>query len=84
VSLQEALASSLRDKAILWCWTTLNKSSMPVPLSSGLLQDAPRLKVLVTSRSVLHRFGEQEFPVPPFPFQMLDLLEQRSRGNPSG
>lgn|GEM_PF-4776043 len=53
-------------------------------LVERLLQDAPRLKVLVTSRSVLHRFGEQEFPVPPFPFQMLDLLEQRSRGNPSG
>jgi predicted ATPase len=31
-----------------------------------LLHAAPRLKVLVTSRSVLHRYGEQEFPVPPF------------------
>jgi predicted ATPase len=29
------------------------------------VQAAPGLKVLVTSRAVLHRYGEQEFPVPP-------------------
>jgi predicted ATPase len=31
----------------------------------GLLKTAPRLKLLVTSRATLHRYGEQEFPIPP-------------------
>ncbi len=36
-----------------------------VPELSNLLADCPQLKVLVTSRAVLHIRGEHEFPVPP-------------------
>jgi predicted ATPase len=35
------------------------------PLITELLESAPALKVLVTSRSVLHVYAEREFPVPP-------------------
>jgi hypothetical protein len=66
-SLQEALGNSLRDKAML---VVLDNFEQVVDAGADverLLQAAPRLKVLVTSRSVLHRYGEQEFPVPPFP-----------------
>ncbi len=35
------------------------------PTVAELLAIAPNLKILVTSRSALHVYGEQEFPVPP-------------------
>src|SRR5829696_7748463 len=65
-SLQEVLGSSLRDKATL---VVLDNFEQVVDSGADverLLHAVPRLKVLVTSRTVLHRYGEQEFPVPPF------------------
>jgi predicted ATPase/serine/threonine protein kinase len=35
------------------------------PIVAELLAIAPKLKILVTSRSALHVYGEHEFPVPP-------------------
>ncbi|HKX14885.1 MAG TPA: adenylate/guanylate cyclase domain-containing protein [Propionibacteriaceae bacterium] len=73
-SLQEALGNSLRDKAML---VVLDNFEQVVDAGADverLLQAAPRLKVLVTSRSVLHRYGEQEFPVPPFALPDLGSL----------
>ena len=35
------------------------------PTVAQLLQDCPRLKLLVTSREALHLRGEHLFPVPP-------------------
>jgi non-specific serine/threonine protein kinase len=35
------------------------------PIVTELLAMAPKLKILVTSRSPLHLYGEREFPVPP-------------------
>ncbi len=49
---------------------------MPAALVKELLDACPALKVLVTSRQVLHIYGEQEFPVPPLP---LPGLRRRSR-----
>ena len=44
-----------------------------VPTVAELLTLGPKLKILVTSRSALHVYGENEFPVPP-----LALPESRS------
>lgn len=50
------------------------------PLIADLLEASPVLKVMVTSRAVLHVYGEHEQPVPPLPVpdcgQDLDALEQ--------
>src|SRR5258707_2760640 len=35
------------------------------PLVADLLVMGPHLKILVTSRAVLHVYGEHEFPLPP-------------------
>jgi predicted ATPase/class 3 adenylate cyclase len=65
-SLQEVLGSSLRDKAMLVLLDNFEQVVDSGADVERLLHAAPRLKVLVTSRTVLHRYGEQEFPVPPF------------------
>ena len=64
-SLQDALGSSLRDKAMLVVLDNFEQVVDAGAAIERLLQAALRLKVLVTSRTVLHRYGEQEFPVPP-------------------
>ncbi len=47
---------------------------MPRPWCKDLLDACPALKVLVTSRLVLHIYGEQEFPVPPLPLPAAGAL----------
>ncbi|HJV13894.1 MAG TPA: adenylate/guanylate cyclase domain-containing protein [Propionibacteriaceae bacterium] len=64
--LQEALASSLKEKAMLVVLDNFEQVVAAGADVEQLLQAAPRLKVLVTSRTVLRRYGEQEFPVSPF------------------
>jgi predicted ATPase/serine/threonine protein kinase len=43
-------------------------------LVRDLLDACHALKILVTSRVVLHIYGEQEFPVPPLPLPALDAV----------
>ena len=64
-SLQEALEGSLKDRAMLLVLDNFEQVIEAGAAVEGLLRVSPRLKVLVTSRAVLHRYGEQEFPVPP-------------------
>ena len=42
---------------------------------SELLRDCPQLKLLVTSREVLHVRGEHVFPVPPLTLPKADLKQ---------
>jgi predicted ATPase/class 3 adenylate cyclase len=76
--LLDALEESLRDRAILLVLDNFEQVVDAGGAVERLLRAAPRLKVLLTSRVVLHRYGEQEFPVPP-----LDLPDARSARDPA-
>lgn len=55
------------------------------PLVGELLEACAPLKVLVTSRAVLHVYGEYEYPVPPLPVPELEQLSSLEvlAGNPA-
>jgi predicted ATPase len=63
--LVELLNTYLREKHLLLLLDNFEQVLSAAPLVAGLLAAAPRLKVLVTSREVLHLRSEKEFPVPP-------------------
>ncbi len=63
--LVERLKNYLRDKHMLLVLDNFEQVVGAAPIVSELLRAAPRLSVLVTSREVLHIYGEHEFPVPP-------------------
>ncbi len=64
-SLEERLHASLRDKRLLLVLDNFEHLVAGAPLVSELLAGAPQLKVLVTSRVVLHLADERAYPVPP-------------------
>ncbi|MGE3271532.1 MAG: tetratricopeptide repeat protein [Chloroflexota bacterium] len=64
-SLVAALADALRQKEILLLLDNFEQVVEAAPLLADLLNAAPRVKVLVTSRAVLHIYGERELSVPP-------------------
>ncbi len=61
----EGLLEYLREKQILLLLDNFEQVVAAAPLLSELLKVSLGLKVVVTSRAVLHTSGEQEFPVPP-------------------
>ncbi len=70
----EILKEHLRDKQILLILDNFEQVVEAAPLVNRLLNDAPGLKILVTSRSVLHLYGEFEFQVPPLAVPDLENL----------
>ncbi|MDQ5854609.1 MAG: tetratricopeptide repeat protein, partial [Chloroflexota bacterium] len=76
--LLETLKIYLRDKRVLLLLDNFEQVVAAAPLVADLLTGAAQLKVLVTSRAVLHLYGEQEFPVPPL------ALPDRQRLPPPG
>ena len=72
-----ALADFLRDKNLLLILDNFEHLISAAPLVNELLTAAPQLKVLVTSREILHLYGEHEFPVPP-----LEMLNVRRLPTP--
>ena len=60
-----ALAEFLNDKHLLLVLDNFEHLMPAAPLVAELLAAAPHAKALVTSREVLHLYGEHEFPVPP-------------------
>jgi predicted ATPase/class 3 adenylate cyclase len=63
--IMETLIEHLRDKELLLILDNFEQITGAGPVVADLLQAAPRLKGMVTSRAVLHVTGEQEYPVPP-------------------
>ncbi|HEY0070269.1 MAG TPA: helix-turn-helix domain-containing protein, partial [Chloroflexia bacterium] len=61
----EVLRSYLRNKQLLLVLDNFEQVVEAAPSISALLAAAPRVKVLVTSRAVLHLYGEHEYAVPP-------------------
>jgi predicted ATPase len=55
----------LRDRAVLLLLDNFEQVVDAAPVVAQLLRDAPRIKVLATSRIPLRVAGEQEFPIPP-------------------
>src|SRR5262249_40603636 len=63
--LLESLKESLREKQMLLLLDNFEQVVTAAMLVAELLASCHRLKILVTSRAVLHLRGEHKFPVPP-------------------
>ncbi len=63
--LPRALQRVLKDKRALLVLDNFEHLLEAAPLVLKLLTTAPGIKALVTSREVLHLYGEQEYSVPP-------------------
>ena len=64
-SREDLLKGFLREKSLLLVLDNVEQIPSIAPFIHDLLSTAPRLKVMVTSRSVLRLYGEHEFDVPP-------------------
>jgi len=73
-SLFDLLITYLQDKHLLLLLDNFEQVLAAAQELSDLLADCPLLKILVTSRAVLHIRGEHEFPVPPLALPDLNHL----------
>jgi predicted ATPase/serine/threonine protein kinase len=64
-SFSDLLHAYLQDKQLLLLLDNFEQVATAAPRLSDLLAVCPHLKILVTSRAVLHIRPEHEFPVPP-------------------
>jgi len=63
--LLESLIDELRDHHLLLLLDNFEQVLEAAPQLAELLAGCPKLKLLVTSREVLHLYGEHEYAVPP-------------------
>jgi predicted ATPase len=61
------LADHLRSRRLLLAFDNFEHLLPAAPLVSQVLAEAPGVRVLATSRILLHLYGEREFAVPPLP-----------------
>ena len=66
-SLPEQLHTYLREKALLLVLDNFEHLLPAAALVADLLATCPRLKILITSRTVLHLRGEHDLLIPPLP-----------------
>ncbi|HEY5002872.1 MAG TPA: NB-ARC domain-containing protein [Ktedonobacteraceae bacterium] len=71
-SQEDLLKAFLRDKEILLVLDNVEQIPTIAPFIGDLLSSAPSLKIMVTSRAVLHLYGEQQFDVPSLDFCIPD------------
>ena len=83
--LLDLLKTSLREKQLLLLLDNFEQVVSAALLVADLLAVCPKLKVIVTSRAVLHVRGEQEFAVPPLavpdPTHVPDLMALSQYGS---
>ncbi len=72
--LLELLKTSLQEKHLLLVLDNFEQVVSAAPCVAELLEVCPEVKVLVTSREVLHLRAEQQFPVPPLALPDLKQL----------
>ncbi len=79
----EQLAAALRTRHLMLVLDNFEQVVDAGPQVTALLRACPRLKVLVTSRAVLHVTGEQDFPVPslPLPEDERRAIEELARND---
>jgi predicted ATPase len=70
----DVLQDYLSERELLLVLDNFEQLLTAGPLLGDLLNAAPQLKLLITSRAVLHLYGEQEFSVPPLGLPDLDHL----------
>jgi len=75
-SFLDLLQAVLRDKHLLLVLDNFEQVLPAAPQLLELLAACPGLKLLITSRAVLHVQGEQEFPVPPLALPNLKQLPE--------
>jgi predicted ATPase/class 3 adenylate cyclase len=63
--LEHGVKDFLRERELLLVLDNFEQVVSAAPLVAELLAGSPRLRIVVTSRAVLHVSGEQEFGVPP-------------------
>lgn len=73
-SLTDTLAAFLHPRSILLLLDNFEQVIHAAPLIAMLLEHAPKLKVLVTSRVRLHLSGEYEYTLPPLALPDLQRL----------
>jgi len=61
----ESLKTYLHDKELLLLLDNFEQVMQAASLIGEVLLASPKLKILITSREMLHLYGEKEFPVPP-------------------
>jgi len=76
-SFLDLLKASLRDKHLLLVLDNFEQVLEAAPYLTDLLAFCPDLKLLVTSRAVLHVQGELVFPVPPLAVPDLTHLPEQ-------
>lgn len=73
-SLVGQVKMALRDKYLLLVLDNFEQIGVAAPQVEELLTMCPSLKIMVTSRAVLHAQGEHEFPMAPLALPDLDQL----------
>ncbi len=73
----EHLKTFLRNKQLLLLLDTFEQVLPAAPLLADLLSSCPQLKLLVTSRALLHVGGEYSFTLPPLEVPDMQLLPER-------
>ena len=79
---RDTLLELLRPRSLLLVLDNFEQLLPAAPFLSELLEAAPEVRLLVTSRAVLHVAGEQEYPVPPLE-EAEELFVARAAGGRS-